>query len=665
MEAPLPHVARGRKRTRRLPGLTVPERLELDRQLYQNASSGTAHSETSLQLFEKRTIASTVRGKLKSLREKHTGDGSSSATSDSSLSVSSSEDSSPSARGSLVEALIFSLGDGHSGTSENRLVLPPQVGSTPVLLRGQSTSLFPQQGKEEPLESKKLTAHTQKQAVELIAEKGARQLLKMPGQLLSGAKRELKDTLQHSIAALLPKLPKCKYGGWLVWERDHALLEPGETFRATLRISSGEYVFELMKELKAIVATLARKVVHVILLLEEFVEGEESGPRVWKQEFDVRSTDPAHVRHLRIPFGEGKRELPFRLHVTAWGEWKIATMPISLHIRRELSRSYMADPMPVIGNSLVYCVTWNVDETGPPQTIPPEHIQELLEQGRDAHIIVIGLQEVGFSATRIVLNATGAKATLWERALLLALQQAGDAFSPVCSYGMSGIWMIVFVRKYLYSLVRSVKVHRCMVGLSAKGNSKGAVGITLKICQTRLCFLNAHLSAHQEFVMDRNDDFRKICNSFVAASGRSLYDYDVTIWMGDLNYRIDLSNEEVRPMITSHNLSELLRNDQLRKAIACYKAFDSFAEAPISFPPTFKFDPGTNAYDTSSKNRVPAWCDRILWHGDESIAPLAYRSYGFRNSDHKPVSQLLRFPLCDRKTASVDSEDFRALFQVE
>ena len=42
-------------------------------------------------------------------------------------------------------------------------------------------------------------------------------------------------------------------------------------------------------------------------------------------------------------------------------------------------------------------------------------------------------------------------------------------------------------------------------------------------------------------------------------------------------------------------------------------AFNGFQEAAIHFPPTFKFDPGTNDYDSSSKQRVPSYTDRILY----------------------------------------------------
>uniref|UniRef100_A0A8C9A646 Inositol polyphosphate-5-phosphatase J n=1 Tax=Prolemur simus TaxID=1328070 RepID=A0A8C9A646_PROSS len=79
-----------------------------------------------------------------------------------------------------------------------------------------------------------------------------------------------------------------------------------------------------------------------------------------------------------------------------------------------------------------------------------------------------------------------------------------------------------------------------------------------------------------------------------------------------------------------------------------------FQEGPLNFAPTFKFDVGTNKYDTSAKKRKPAWTDRILWKvkapcggpspsGREShrlqVTQHSYRSHmEYTVSDHKPVA---------------------------
>lgn len=36
-------------------------------------------------------------------------------------------------------------------------------------------------------------------------------------------------------------------------------------------------------------------------------------------------------------------------------------------------------------------------------------------------------------------------------------------------------------------------------------------------------------------------------------------------------------------------------------------AFAGYEEGPLMFPPTYRYDVGTNNYDTSEKMRIPAW----------------------------------------------------------
>ncbi len=53
--------------------------------------------------------------------------------------------------------------------------------------------------------------------------------------------------------------------------------------------------------------------------------------------------------------------------------------------------------------------------------------------------------------------------------------------------------------------------------------------------------------------------------------------------------------------------------------------------------PTYKYDVGTNIYDTSNKQRTPSWCDRILlWADDDIIVnQLFYSRKELNDSDHR------------------------------
>ena len=59
--------------------------------------------------------------------------------------------------------------------------------------------------------------------------------------------------------------------------------------------------------------------------------------------------------------------------------------------------------------------------------------------------------------------------------------------------------------------------------------------------------------------------------------------------------------------IQQKNYETLWKYDQLIAQKTNNKAFDPFEEAPLNFPPSYKFDKGTSRYDTSEKQRVPAW----------------------------------------------------------
>ena len=99
-----------------------------------------------------------------------------------------------------------------------------------------------------------------------------------------------------------------------------------------------------------------------------------------------------------------------------------------------------------------------------------------------------------------------------------------------------------------------------------------------------------------------------------------------------------MTTTQVKESLENDKMDELLLKDQLRLERNEIKVFPGFQEGLIKFKPTYKYDPGTDSWDTSDKSRAPAWCDRILWKG-ENIHLNHYSSHmELKNSDHKPVS---------------------------
>ncbi|KAH8815555.1 Endonuclease/exonuclease/phosphatase [Xylogone sp. PMI_703] len=69
------------------------------------------------------------------------------------------------------------------------------------------------------------------------------------------------------------------------------------------------------------------------------------------------------------------------------------------------------------------------------------------------------------------------------------------------------------------------------------------------------------------------------------------------------------------PASLQATLNSLIPHDQLRRMQKTRKVLqDGWKEGPITFLPTYKYDVGSvGIFDSSEKNRVPSWCDRILY----------------------------------------------------
>lgn len=190
---------------------------------------------------------------------------------------------------------------------------------------------------------------------------------------------------------------------------------------------------------------------------------------------------------------------------------------------------------------------------------------------------------------------------------------------------------------------------------------QGALIVRFLLDDSSVCFVNCHLAAGQRQTVHRNNDVAAIMEScalkstqdtstrsdmFVSGGdGSMILDHEICILNGDLNYRIDsMSRDIVIREINAGNLGKLLDRDQLllsRKKNPGFR-LRAFQEKEITFAPTYKYDVGSDRYDSSEKKRSPAWCDRLLYRGLGRIKQLEYQRHEVRVSDHRPVSGLFR-----------------------
>ncbi|KAH7668668.1 Inositol-polyphosphate 5-phosphatase protein [Dioscorea alata] len=220
----------------------------------------------------------------------------------------------------------------------------------------------------------------------------------------------------------------------------------------------------------------------------------------------------------------------------------------------------------------------------------------------------------------------------------------------IVSKQMVGIYISIWVSRRLRRHINNLKVSPVGVGIMGYMGNKGSVSVSMSLFQTRFCFVCSHLtSGHKEGDQHkRNSDVFDILQR-TRFSGTSDVDQPKTIpchdrifWFGDLNYRLNLPDAEVREMVAKKQWDELINSDQLAKELRYGRIFDGWKEGPIDFPPTYKYVINSNRYvgenaREGEKKRSPAWCDRILWSG-KGIKQLSYQRSELDISDHRPVS---------------------------
>ncbi|KAI5580000.1 hypothetical protein BDE02_08G126800 [Populus trichocarpa] len=227
-----------------------------------------------------------------------------------------------------------------------------------------------------------------------------------------------------------------------------------------------------------------------------------------------------------------------------------------------------------------------------------------------------------------------------------------EDFRCVICKQMVGILISVWIRSDLRPYVRHPSVSCVGCGIMGLGN-KGSVSVRFRLHETSFCFVCSHLASggREGDEKLRNSDVAEIFSrtSFHRRPSldlpRNILDHDRVILLGDLNYRVSLPEATTRLLVDRKEWNALLDNDQLRMGLVNGQVFEGWHEGLIKFAPTYKYCLKSNVYfgcaegQRGGKWRAPAWCDRIIWHG-EGLKQHLYTRGESNLSDHRPVKAM-------------------------
>ncbi|CAK1596064.1 unnamed protein product [Parnassius mnemosyne] len=284
----------------------------------------------------------------------------------------------------------------------------------------------------------------------------------------------------------------------------------------------------------------------------------------------------------------------------------------------------------------IFIGTWNMN--GQP---PPRELADFIFPSQVKHvpdIFAIGTQE------------SYSERTEWE----ITIQEVlGPSHLLLHSYYLGTIHLTVFIRRDLIWYCSLPEDASLSVRPGTAFRTKGAVAISFALFGSTFLFVTAHLTAHQEKVKERVSDIKRIIRSIdlpknLPCRHRSkdvTNNFDYVFWCGDLNFRLGEPRAAVLRWIEQTEFPlppylphGLLHADQLTAVLEDGAAFRDFREAPITFPPTYKYDPGSQQFDTSSKQRAPAYTDRILYKARSMTTSSSSAFSGLRRTNNEPVN---------------------------
>lgn len=278
----------------------------------------------------------------------------------------------------------------------------------------------------------------------------------------------------------------------------------------------------------------------------------------------------------------------------------------------------------------IMIVTWNVDGFEPGKAT--DFGKDLLNVGdnRVPDLLVMGLQEIVDlkSIKNVMVPSNERLIQVWQSFMLGQLKaRFQQNYIFIFSKNLVGILLMVFANERVKTRITKVEYDSVKCGVMNKLGNKGAVMIRLRLDDTSLCFVNCHLEAGHKKMAERINNINDIHWKAFQSEGvgkkkeEKIENADYKFLFGDLNFRINLPNLEVRNALEAHGyavgkrdqitafelLKPLMERDQLGISRNQCDFLEKYQEGSVMFAPTYKYDVGTDTYDSSKKQRIPAW----------------------------------------------------------
>ncbi|PWN50510.1 hypothetical protein IE53DRAFT_368846 [Violaceomyces palustris] len=309
--------------------------------------------------------------------------------------------------------------------------------------------------------------------------------------------------------------------------------------------------------------------------------------------------------------------------------------PIADSVAAELNAR--VDEYSTSGTISIFTGTFNLNGKSPGESLLPWLFPD--EKAEEPDIFALGFQEIVQLTPQQILMTDPDKIRIWESTIVDTLsrrQEKRSDYVLLRSEQLVGTALVILIKEELVGHVRQIEAAYKKTGLKGMSGNKGGVAVRLDYRDTSICFVTAHFAAGHSNHEERNADYWTITRGLTFQRGRTIANHDHVIWLGDFNYRIDLPNETVRSMASRDDFQGLYLRDQLGRSRELGAVFPGYSEGVILFRPTYKYDNGSNVYDSSEKQRIPAWTDRILYRG-EGLEQQSYYRAELKTSDHRPV----------------------------